>query len=147
MQTNEEKSCLIKPIPYYLGVRYVPFWKLMWTSKMKEQPQVVEESPSEPEAALTKETTEQELKPDIEQKLDAILASSRSVSRKPIRKNHEDRAIHLRKRKTSEQLKILEKGMKEESLTKEQIKKIAIEAGLKLSQAYKWYWDHKKKIV
>ena len=147
MQTNKDAPRLIKPIPYYCGVRYVPFWKLTWTSRMNEQSQIVEELPSEHEAALTKETIEQEPKPDIEQKLDAILASSRSVSRKAIRKNREDRASHLRKRKTNEQLKILEKGLKEECLTKEQIKKIAIEAGLKLSQAYKWYWDHKKKIV
>eukprot|EP00826_Nyctotherus_ovalis_P062210 TRINITY_DN8962_c0_g1_i9.p1 TRINITY_DN8962_c0_g1~~TRINITY_DN8962_c0_g1_i9.p1 ORF type:complete len:111 (-),score=31.06 TRINITY_DN8962_c0_g1_i9:47-379(-) len=91
IRKEEETPRLIKPVPYYLGVRYVPFWKLMWAARPRG-----EELPSEHEAALTREGLEQEPKADIEQKLDAILASSRSVTRKAIRKSRDDRTVHIR---------------------------------------------------
>ena len=78
----------------------------------------------------------------IDTQLDFILNSTQR--RKPNRK----KLMARRKRKTSEQISLLQNMMvKNEKLSKEEIKEFADKLGLSDIQVYKWFWDSRRKYV
>ena len=85
----------------------------------------------------------------IDDQLEFILKSIKKQKKpepRPKLKSSEKKR-HTRKRKTIDQLAILQKEVNENDvLNRVQIKALADKTGLKVCQVYKWYWDNKKRL-
>ncbi len=145
------KPTFIRPIPCYYPLPYpnlpvafkpspmpVPPPSL-FTKQPYLLPQFKEEEPGS--------QSTQEKDPVIEEQLDIIFASVRGPSKKTIRKIKSGEAlIRARERKTKTQIETLERELADiKELDSENIAKIAEKTGLRKTQVYKWYWDHKKR--
>ena len=84
----------------------------------------------------------------IDDQLEFILKSIKKQKKpEPKQKNKSfEKKRHTRKRKTIDQLAILQKEVNENDvLNRVQIKALADKTRLKVCQVYKWYWDNKKR--
>eukprot|EP00826_Nyctotherus_ovalis_P055533 TRINITY_DN7383_c0_g1_i7.p1 TRINITY_DN7383_c0_g1~~TRINITY_DN7383_c0_g1_i7.p1 ORF type:complete len:154 (-),score=35.55 TRINITY_DN7383_c0_g1_i7:206-667(-) len=99
-----------------------------------------------PKAELSAKCRTLKKEEEIEEKLESILASVRSSSKKGIKKAQT--SVRPRVRKTKEQIEILLKEMNGETeLDKKRIEEVAMKCKLKVSQIYKWYWDRRNKAT
>ena len=85
----------------------------------------------------------------IDQKLDFILDSVKKVKKKSVSKAKTESTKKLiRKRKTMQQLQLLQQGIHEgDAIDKNKISALAAQTGLKEGQIYKWYWDYRRKLA
>eukprot|EP00826_Nyctotherus_ovalis_P046915 TRINITY_DN5341_c0_g1_i13.p1 TRINITY_DN5341_c0_g1~~TRINITY_DN5341_c0_g1_i13.p1 ORF type:complete len:210 (-),score=58.23 TRINITY_DN5341_c0_g1_i13:107-736(-) len=83
----------------------------------------------------------------IDEQIEFILDSVKK-QRKPVPKKApvEKKKGLTRKRKTTDQLQLLQKEVSEaEAVDRGKIRELAERTGLNVSQVYKWYWDFKRK--
>ena len=112
-----------------------------------QTPNIIEETPvQEIQPQIEKSiNTESLKKKSMEEKLDYILASTRSSMKKCIKKQKLTIKGKSRKRKSYDQIEVLKKLLNtEEKINNEAIEMTASKIGLKTSQVYKWLWDHRK---
>ena len=82
----------------------------------------------------------------IDEQIDFILETVKKQRKAIPYQQLMDRKRSTRKRKTYEQLEILQKEIeKNEMMNKIRMKQLADKTGLKIGQVYKWYWDYKRK--
>eukprot|EP00826_Nyctotherus_ovalis_P020377 TRINITY_DN16396_c0_g1_i1.p1 TRINITY_DN16396_c0_g1~~TRINITY_DN16396_c0_g1_i1.p1 ORF type:complete len:209 (+),score=58.97 TRINITY_DN16396_c0_g1_i1:175-801(+) len=83
----------------------------------------------------------------IDEQISFILESVKK-QKKPVPKKvpQEKKRKLTRKRKTTDQLELLQKEITEaDTVNRAKIKELAERTGLNVNQVYKWYWDFKRK--
>lgn len=83
----------------------------------------------------------------IDEQIEFILESVKKQKKPVSKKMPTDKKKKLtRKRKTNDQLELLQKEISEaEVMNRMKIRELAERTGLKVCQVYKWYWDYKRK--
>jgi len=85
----------------------------------------------------------------IDEQIDFILKSVKKQKKTASKKMIQEKKKKLtRKRKTIDQLELLQKEISEaETVSRAKLKELAERTGLSINQVYKWYWDFKRKQI
>ena len=135
-------QAILKPIPCY-PVRYSP----LSTSSCSNSLKCIESKSPIDKIDPSYSANRIENDPIIS-KLDLIFQSIRPISRRNIRKQKTNQEKKIKERKSPEQMEILTKEITDTTeITKQRILELVIKTGLKKAQVYKWFWDHKIKII